>query len=167
MDTAFLLVRLVVGLAMAAHGAQKLFGWFGGYGVAGTGGFLEQLGFRPGRMFAVATGLAETGGGLLTALGLFGALGPALIVLIMIVAIVTVHLPKGFWVSNGGYELNATYIAGAVAIAYAGNGAYSLDRALGLSILTSTSSATILMGAAVAIALLNLIVRRPAPQQAN
>jgi putative oxidoreductase len=167
MDTAFLLVRLVVGLAMAAHGAQKLFGWFGGHGVAGTGGFLEQIGFRPGRMFALATGLGETGGGLLTALGLFGALGPALIVMIMIVAIVTVHLPKGFWVANGGYELNALYIAGAIAVAYAGNGAYSLDRALGLSILTSTSSATILMGAAVVIALLNLLVRRPAPQHAN
>ncbi len=165
MDTAFLLVRLVVGLAMAAHGTQKLFGWFGGHGIAGTGGFFEQIGFRPGRMFALFAGIGETAGGLLTALGLFGALGPAMVVLVMIVAIVSVHLPKGFWTQNGGYEMNALYIAGEVAIAYAGNGAFSLDRAFGLSIFTSASWATILLGAAVVIALLNLLVRRTAPQQ--
>jgi putative oxidoreductase len=167
MDTAFLLVRLVIGLAIAAHGSQKLFGWFGGYGLAGTGGFFEQLGFRPGRTFALLAGLGETGGGLLTALGLGGALGPALIVLVMVVAIFSVHVPKGFWQTNGGYELNLAYIASAVAIAFAGNGAFSIDRVLGLTIFSTPQWAALLLAAAVVLALLNLLLRRPAPQQAN
>jgi putative oxidoreductase len=166
-DTALLLVRLLVGLAIAAHGTQKLFGWFGGYGLAGTGGFFESIGFRPGRIFALLAGLGETGGGLLTALGLGGALGPALIVMVMVVAVFSVHLPKGFWQTNGGYELNSLYIAAAVAIAYTGGGMYSLDRALGSSIFISPQWATILIAAAVVIALLNLLARRPAPQQVN
>ncbi|MGD0968084.1 MAG: DoxX family protein [Candidatus Aquilonibacter sp.] len=167
MDAALLFVRLVVGLAMAAHGAQKLFGWFGGYGLAGTGGFFEGIGFRPGRVFAFFAGLGEFGGGLLMALGLGGALGPAVIVLVMLVAIFTVHISKGFFITNGGWELNAAYIASAVAVAYAGNGAYSLDRILGFDLLSSTQAATILMIAAVVLTGLNLLVRRPAPQQTS
>src|ERR1700678_105254 len=120
MDAALLFVRLVVGLAMAAHAAQKLFGWFGGYGLAGTGGVFEGVGFRPGRGFAVFPGLGELGGGLLMVLGLGGALGPALIVMVMLVAMFTVHISKGFFITNGGWELNASYIASAVAVAYAG-----------------------------------------------
>ncbi len=162
MDAALLFVRLVIGLGLAAHGVQKLFGWFGGYGLAGTGGFLENLGFRPGPVFAFFAGLAETGGGLLTALGLFGALGPATIVMIMLVAIFSVHLPKGFFITNGGWELNALYIAGAVAIAYVGPGAYSVDSALGLRYLSSPQAVSILMGAAIVLAVLNLLVRRQA-----
>ena len=100
MDAALLFVRLVVGLSLAAHGAQK-FGLFGGYGLAATGGFFENLGFRPGRIFALFAGLGEVGGGLLTALGLFGALGPATIVMVMLVAIFSVHISKGFFVTNG------------------------------------------------------------------
>jgi putative oxidoreductase len=167
MDVALLFVRLVVGLGLAAHGVQKLFGWFGGHGIAGTGGFFENIGFRPGRVFAFFAGLAETGGGLLTALGLFGALGPATIVMIMLVAIFSVHLHKGFFITNGGWELNSAYIAGAVAIAYVGSGAYSIDSALGMTFLSSTQSASILMGAAIVLAVVNLLVRRPAPQQSN
>jgi len=167
MDAALLFVRLVIGLAMAAHGAQKLFGWFGGYGLAGTGGFLEGLGFRPGRVFAFFAGLGEMGGGLLMALGLAGALGPAIIVMVMLVAIFSVHISKGFFITNGGWELNACYIASAVAVAYVGNGAYSLDRAFGLDVLGSTQAATILMVAAIVLAGLNLLARRPAPQQTS
>src|SRR5919109_3686243 len=90
-------IRLVLGLAMAAHGAQKLFGWFGGHGLAGTGGFLEQqLGFRPGRLFALAAGLGEFGGGLLLALGFLGPVGPAIMIAVMIVAMRTVHVGHGF-----------------------------------------------------------------------
>jgi putative oxidoreductase len=167
MDVALLFVRLVVGLGLAAHGVQKLFGWFGGHGIAGTGGFFENIGFRPGRVFAFFAGLGETGGGLLTALGLFGALGPATIVMIMLVAIFSVHLHKGFFITNGGWELNSAYIAGAVAIAYVGSGAYSIDSALGMTFLNSTQSASILMGAAIVLAVVNLLVRRPATQQSN
>src|SRR2546430_14982878 len=75
MDTGLLLIRLVIGLVMAAHGAQKLFGWFGGYGVAGTGGFFETIGFRPRKLFAALARLGEVRGGLLHARGFLRSLG--------------------------------------------------------------------------------------------
>src|SRR6185295_19805757 len=90
-----LVLRLVVGLAIAAHGSQKLFGWFGGHGLAGTGGFFEMLGFRPGRTFALAAGLTEFISGILIALGFLGPVGPALMLSVMIVAAVTVHWKNG------------------------------------------------------------------------
>src|SRR5216117_2865677 len=90
MDTALLIGRLFFGLGIAAHGAQKLFGWFGGYGLAGTGGFLEQLGFHPGKRAAFMAGFAETAGGVLLALGAATPLAATLIVGVMLVAIVTV-----------------------------------------------------------------------------
>jgi putative oxidoreductase len=77
MDTGLLIARLVFGLLMAVHGSQKLFGWFGGPGMSGTASFLEGLGFRPGRLFAVANALAECGGGVLLALGLFEPIAAA------------------------------------------------------------------------------------------
>src|ERR1700680_3344971 len=95
-----LLVRLVIGLGFAGHGAQKLFGWFGGYGIAGTGGFLESMGFRPGATFALAAGLAEFLGGLLIAFGLGGPIGPMLVISAMVVAIVTVHIRNGFFAAS-------------------------------------------------------------------
>ncbi|HTX58914.1 MAG TPA: DoxX family protein [Verrucomicrobiae bacterium] len=161
MSIAFLLVRLILGLAIAAHGAQKLFGWFGGYGLAGTGGFFEQLGFRPGKLFALMAGLAEAGSGLLIVLGLGGAIGPALLVMVMLVAIATVHLPKGFFVTNGGWELNAVYIAGALGLAFGGFGRYSLDRALGAGAVHTTLFGAEAMAVAVVLAGLNLLARRP------
>src|ERR687890_1397162 len=99
MDAGLLLLRVVLGLVMAAHGTQKLFGWFGGYGLAGTGGFFESLGFRPGRFFAMAAGTSEFVGGALLALGLLGPLGPAMIIAIMIVAAATVHWQHGLFAS--------------------------------------------------------------------
>src|ERR1700733_11050402 len=112
-NLALLLARLV-GLGMAAHGAQKLFGWFGGHGLAGTAGFFEKLGFRPGKMFAFAAGAGEFVGGLLFALGLGGPIGSALIVLVMIVAAASVHLKNGYLQGNNGFELNAVYVAIAI-----------------------------------------------------
>jgi putative oxidoreductase len=91
MDAGLLVVRLVFGSLMAAHGAQKLFGWFGGHGLAGVAGFFESLGFRPGRLFAWAAAVTEIVSGVLVALGLLGPVGPALMVAVMIVAAVTVH----------------------------------------------------------------------------
>jgi uncharacterized membrane protein YphA (DoxX/SURF4 family) len=85
-DAGLLIARLVLGLAICAHRAQKLFGWFGGYGPKGTGGFFESLGFRPGVFFAVAAG--ELVGGLLAALGFLGSISPALIILVMLVAVI-------------------------------------------------------------------------------
>ena len=133
MDTGLFIARMVLGLLMAAHGTQKLFGWFGGYGLAGTGGFFEQLGFRPGRFFAAAAGTTEVVGGLLVAAGLLGPLGPALIVSVMMVAIATVHWPHGLFAQNNGIETPLLYAVGAVALALTGPGAYSLDALLRLS----------------------------------
>ena len=91
LGTGLLLARLILGVLMVAHGGQKLFGWIGGHGIAGTAGFFEQLGFRPGKLFAVSASLAEVVSGILIALGLFGPVGPALLLSVMIVAVVSVH----------------------------------------------------------------------------
>jgi putative oxidoreductase len=163
-DIALLIVRLIVGFAIAAHGAQKLFGWFGGYGLAGTGGFFEQLGWRPGRLFALGAGLGEFGGGVLTLLGLGGPIGPALIVMVMVAAIFSVHISKGFWAQNGGYELPLTYIALALALAFAGF-AISLDRALGLVVLGGVAQIWTTLALGAVLGGLNLFARRPAAAQ--
>ena len=132
MASGFLILRLLVGLTMAAHGAQKLFGWFGGYGLKGTGGFLEQLGFVPGRRHALMAGLAELAGGLLLALGFATPLAAILIISVMFVAIGTVHLKHGFFNHNQGYEYNLTLAVVALSFAMSGAGPVSLDAALGL-----------------------------------
>ena len=133
MDTGLLLARVVFGSLMAAHGAQKLFGWFGGYGLAGTGGFFESIGFKPGRLFAAAAGFTELIGGALLALGLLGPLGPAMIVAVMVVAMATVHWQNGVFASKDGIELPLLYAVAAAGLALTGFGAYSLDAALRLS----------------------------------
>ncbi|MBE1443738.1 DoxX family protein [Paenibacillus sp. OAS669] len=122
-----LIVRLVVGLTFAGHGAQKLFGWFGGYGPKGTGGWMESVGIKPGVLMAVLSGLMELIGGLLFAAGLFTEAGAALIVLTMLGAIVKVHGKNGYWATSNGYEYNLMLIAVAVGVALIGAGAYSLD----------------------------------------
>jgi putative oxidoreductase len=162
MAIALLIARLVLGGGMFAHGAQKLFGWFGGYGIKGTGGWMESMGFKPGNLFAAAAGLGEAAGGLLTALGIGGPLGPALIVMVMIVAILTVHLKNGFWQANSGYELNTMYISGVLILAFVGFGPYSLDTALGIDGMWTDSLRWIVLGVAVLLALGNLMVRRTA-----
>jgi putative oxidoreductase len=131
MDTGLLIARLVFGTVMAAHGAQKLFGWFGGYGIAGPGGYFESVGFRPGRLLAVAAGLGETASGLLVAAGLFGPVGPALMLSVMIVAS-SLHWNNGLFATANGIELPLLYGAGAVALAFTGFGAFSLDALFGI-----------------------------------
>jgi putative oxidoreductase len=133
MDAGLLIVRMVFGLLMAAHGTQKLFGWFGGYGLSGTAGFFEQLGFRPGKLFAGAAAGTETVAGLLVALGLLGPLGPALIVSVMIVAAATVHWQHGVFAQNNGIEVPLLYGVAALTLALTGYGALSLDAALSLT----------------------------------
>jgi putative oxidoreductase len=125
------MLRLVVGLTLAAHGAQKLFGWFGGYGLAGTGGFMEQLGFRPGRRAAFMAGLSETAGGLLLALGAATPVAATLILGVMLVAIATVHWSKGFFNGNGGFEFPLTLAVVAIASVLTGPGRFSVDAWLG------------------------------------
>jgi len=170
MDTGLLIARLILGLSLGAHGAQKLFGWFGGYGLRGTGGFFENLGFRPGALFALAAGLGELGGGLLTAAGLFGPVGPALIILVLLVAIFTVHWTNGFFAQSNGIELPLAYVTAALALAFAGTGGYSLDGLFGLTTLSQPATAWIAIAVAVGLALANLAVRRrpePAVARAN
>lgn len=159
MAAALLLARLVIGLGMAAHGSQKLFGWFGGGGLAGTGGFLESLGFRPGRTFALAAGLGELTGGLLLALGWLGALGPALIVVVMLTAVLSVHISKGFWQADGGWELNAMYVAGSLPFAFVGFGPYALDAVAPCPWLLSINPWWLVL-VAVVLAFLNVAARR-------
>src|SRR4051794_10579841 len=131
MDIALLVLRAVVGLLFVGHGAQKLFGSFGGHGIAGTAGFFESLGMRPGRRHAIAAGAAELAGGALLALGLITPLAAALIIAVMTVAIITVHAKNGIWVTDSGFEYNAVIVAACFALAGAGPGEISLDDALG------------------------------------
>src|SRR3954471_12171715 len=132
MDLALFALRAVAGLLMAGHGAQKLFGSFGGHGIAGTGQFFESLGLKPGERHARLAGLGEFGGGLLLVLGFLTPLGAAAIIGVMTVAILTVHGPKGWQNTEGGYEYNAVLGTVAFALAAAGPGGWSIDDALGL-----------------------------------
>jgi putative oxidoreductase len=162
-----LLLRLVFGLLMAAHASQKLFGWLGGYGLTGTGGFFESLGFRPGKLFATLASLAELTGGLLVALGFLGPVGPALMLSVMIVAAMSVHWKHGLFAQTNGIEVPALYSTGAVALALIGFGAYSLDAAIGLDQLWTTTLTWTVLAIGVAGAVVNLLLRRsPAPAQA-
>jgi putative oxidoreductase len=165
MDTGLLLGRVVLGLLMAAHGSQKLLGWFGGYGIAGTGGFMESLGFRPGKFFAAAAGATEFAGGVLIALGLFGPLGPAMVISTMVVAIATVHWAHGPFAQNNGYELPLLYAVGAASLALIGYGAYSIDALLQLTWSETVIWAVLAVG--VLGGLGNLLVRKTGPVAAH
>src|ERR1700693_4310923 len=127
-----LVLRLVVGLTMAAHGAQKLFGWWGGPGMAGWAQSVAKLRIRPVTPWAWIAALSEFGGGLLLALVLLSPAGSLAVAGTMIIAIATVHWPNGFWNGKRGYEFNLTLLAAVTAIALAGPGTYSLDQALGI-----------------------------------
>lgn len=159
MNIAMLIARLIVGLGIAAHGSQKLFGWFHGPGLQGTAAWLESLGYRPGIVYALGAGLAEFTGGVLVTLGFLSGIGPGLVILVMIVAILTVHWGKGFFVENGGSELPLVYIAAALAFDFGGFGIYSLDRFFHLP-LYSLKVRWIILGAAVVLALLSVATRR-------
>ncbi|HEU4881916.1 MAG TPA: DoxX family protein [Longimicrobium sp.] len=155
--------RLVVGALMAGHGAQKLFGWFGGPGLRATAGGMEHLGFRPGLPFAAAAGGTEFAAGVLVMLGLLGPVGPALMVSVMLVAAVSAHLRNGLWAQNGGYEMALLYGAAAFGLALTGPGAYSADAALGLSPLWTPTVTWIALAVGLAGAAANLLARRPVP----
>jgi putative oxidoreductase len=127
-------LRLVVGLGFAAHGAQKLFGLFGGHGIEGTAGFFEQIGLRPGRLHARAAGTAELFGGLLIALGLVTPFAAAALIAVMTAAVLTVHLKNGFFNTGNGYEYNLVLVAALFALAGIGAGDWSLDSALDIDL---------------------------------
>jgi putative oxidoreductase len=132
-DEGLLILRIVVGALFVGHGAQKLFGIWGGNGLQATAGFFEsKLGLRPGRFHATAAGLNELAGGALLALGLLMPLAALLLVATMTAAVVTVHGPKGPWSSDGGYEYNLVLAAVAFAVVATGPGTLSVDHALGI-----------------------------------
>jgi putative oxidoreductase len=131
-NVGLLVLRLAFGGLMAGHGAQKLFGWFGGYGLGGTSGWLESIGLRPGRPWAILAGLSEFGGGLLTLLGFLNPLGPIGFMGSMLMATRKVHWGNPIWVTSGGAELPVLNMAVAAAIAITGPGKCSLDGVLGI-----------------------------------
>jgi putative oxidoreductase len=161
MEFGLLLLRLTVGLTLAAHGSQKLFGWFGGHGLEGTGQALAMLGFQPGRRHALMAGLVETGGGLLLALGLLTPVAAAVVFSVMLVAAVSVHLKQGFFNSSGGYEYNLVLGVAGLTVAFTGPGALSLDALLGYPVSGAVSGVAALVIGVVGAAL-HLTQRRPA-----
>lgn len=132
-DFGLLILRLVVGLLLAGHGAQKLFGMFGGYGLKGTSGWLSSIGLRPAGLWALLAGLSEFGGGVLVALGLLTPLGAVGIATSMLMAILVAHRGK-LWVTEGGMEYNLVLIAAAAALVFTGPGQFSFDAVFGLNV---------------------------------
>lgn len=122
-----LLLRVPVGLIFVAHGAQKLFGWFGGYGLTATAGWLESIGIAPGLAFALLAGGAEFFGGLLLLLGLLTRPAALALAVTMVVAIFSVHIQNGFFMSNNGYEFALALLAATLALAVSGAGKLALD----------------------------------------
>ena len=130
MDLGTAALRGVIGPLFVGHGAQKLFGSFGGHGLEGTGGFFESLGLRPGERHARAAGIAELAGGALLTLGAATPVAATLISSTMMTAIRKVHAKNGPWTTEGGWEYNAVLIAAATLLADRGPGAPSVDSAL-------------------------------------
>ncbi len=153
MDLGILILRATVGITLAAHGAQKLFGWFGGHGLAGTGHFMTTLGFHPGRRHALMAGLAETAGGVLLALGLLTPVGAALVASVMLVAALTVHAKNGFFGADGGYEYNLVLGVSALSVAFTGPGLLSIDALLGYPLGGVVWGGAALLGAALGAAI--------------
>jgi Predicted membrane protein len=135
MDTAdlgLLILRLVVGLTLAGHGAQKAFGWWNGPGLAAWQGALSRMGFQPVALWTVISIGAELVGGLAIAVGFLTPLAAAVLIGQAVVIIGKVHLSKGFWSGKGGIEFPLSLSAGALAIGLIGAGSVSIDNALGL-----------------------------------
>ena len=123
-------LRVGAGVIFAAHGAQKLFGWFGGYGLEGTGGWMASIGIEPGVLMAALAGGAEFFGGLLLIVGLLVRPAAVVLAITVIVAIVAVHLQNGLFMSNNGYEFGLALLVISVGLAFRGAGSISLDRLL-------------------------------------
>jgi putative oxidoreductase len=133
MDIGLLLLRLTVGLTLAAHGTQKLFGWLGGPGLSGTAQSMEALGFHPGRRHALMAGLVETAAGVLLAVGLLTA-SSALVLSVMLVAAISVHVKHGFFLTGGGYEYTLILGVAGWTFAFTGPGSLSADAFLGCTV---------------------------------
>ncbi len=156
MNVALLLIRLVVGGLVAAHSAQKVFRWFGGHGLHGTAGYVQSLGFRPGRPYALLLGGAELVGGVALAAGFLTLLAAAAVAGVMLAAIAVVHWDKGPFISEGGWEHALTVGVAAIATAFSGGGRWSLDHAFGwtlgseawgvVALVIAAAAATVVVG---------------------
>lgn len=124
------MLRVPIGIIFAAHGAQKLFGWFGGYGLAGTGGWMESIGLAPGVLMAFLAGAAEFFGGIALILGVLTRPAAAVLAITMLVAIFAVHFENGLFMSNNGYEFGLALMAASVSLAFSGAGRASVDAVL-------------------------------------
>jgi len=163
MEIALFLLRVIVGLLVAGHGAQKLFGWFGGPGLVGFAGWVGSMGFRPARFWAVMGSLTEFGGGMLLALGLFSPLGSLGIAASMLMAIAKAHWPK-IWVFENGMELPLTNVAVATAVGIAGPGVYSLDALVGTALPGNVAIAALALALTGVVAGL-VVSRRPVQKE--
>lgn len=123
-----LALRLPLGIIFAAHGAQKLFGWFGGYGLEGTGQWMASIGLEPGVLMAALSGSAEFFGGLALILGLLTRPAALVLAVTMVVAIFSVHINNGLFMSNNGYEFGLALLAGTVSLLISGGGRASVDK---------------------------------------
>ena len=145
-DLGLLILRLVVGLTFAAHGAQKAFGWWNGPGIAGWRGAITHMGFQPVELFVAMSIGAELIGGLLLALGLFTPLATMVLIAQTVVIISKAHLPKGFWNTSGGFEYPLVLGASVIAIAFIGTGSIALDHGLGFAFNDSLRAGFLLIG---------------------
>ena len=160
-STGLLILRLVVGLTLAAHGAQKLFGWFGGGGINGTLQMQRRMGLKPAPLWAVMLILGEFGGGLSVALGFLTPFGAAGIAGAMFMAMVKSHWKNGFWNGKRGIEFTLQLLAAAITIGIAGPGSFSLDALFGIA-LPEVLLFVILAFAALLVDVIGLLMSRQA-----
>ena len=161
-DIGILIVRLAIGLTFAAHGAQKVLGWWGGPGFAGWTGGIARMGLRPARLWAAISAGIELFGGLLLALGFLTPIASAFLVAQSSYIVLRVHLPRGFWNSGGGIEFPLQLLAGSLLVVATGPGAIAIDPALGVDLgvwWRAGSLAVAVVGALIAMA-----IARPRPQ---
>lgn len=134
LDTGLFILRLVLGVVFVGHGAQKLFGWFGGGGLKGTAGWIGSMGMRPAWFWAFMASISEFGSGGLFMLGFLNPLGSLGVIAAMLMAIAKVHWTKGFWSAKGGYEFPLMNLAAALTIGFIGPGAFSVDGIFGFAL---------------------------------
>ena len=164
-DVGLLVIRIGLGLTVAAHGSQKLFGWYGGSRIAGFSAGLTRMGLKPAAFWAWIAALSEFGGGLLVVLGLLSPFGAFAVMGAMSMAIWLVHWPKGFWNTKGGIEFPLTIWVGALALSLTGPGAISLDSLLGLHLPEPAAwiagAIGLVLGVGAALGSRSLPVQRP------
>jgi len=166
-DSTLLILRLVVGLTFAAHGAQKAFGWWNGPGIEGWQKIVAGMRFQPAPLWTLVSVGAELVGGLLLAIGLFTPMAATALIGQSVVIILKAHLPKGFWNKNGGIEFPLALAAGVLAILGVGPGAYSIDRLIGFGLVEPLLWLLLAVGLGGGLAAYGLTRVGPAPQPAT